>query len=214
MLSIESLDSVHICLPHYLHSEVAIYALNNGVDVLCEKPMDISYNNALLIKEAAENNDKVLGIVFQHQYSAGPVFVKEKLQNGALGKIISAGTELLWYRGQDYYNSADWRGKWNTEGGGVTINQAVHTLDMLRGYINSEVELVNATLSHNGETNIEIVLFKNGVKAVYYFSNNFVGFQPPMIVLNCENATVEIKGADATISYIDGWVESVYPTMK
>ena len=110
MLSIESLDSVHICLPHYLHSEVAIYALNNGVDVLCEKPMDISYNNALLIKEAAENNDKVLGIVFQYQYSAGPVFVKEKLQNGALGKIISSSAELLWYRGQDYYNSADWRG--------------------------------------------------------------------------------------------------------
>ena len=56
------------------------------------------------------------------------------------------------------------------------------------------------------------MLFKNGVKAVYYFSNNFVGFQPPRIVLNCENATVEIKGADATISYTDGRVESVCPT--
>ena len=51
MLKSEKLDSVHICLPHYLHSEVAIYAMQNGVDVLCEKPMDISYKNACLMKK-------------------------------------------------------------------------------------------------------------------------------------------------------------------
>lgn len=219
MLKREQLDSVHICLPHHLHSEVTVFALKQGVDVLCEKPMDVSYKNALLMKETAISTGRNLGIIFQNQYSAGPKFVKKKLKEGFLGKVISASAELMWYRDQEYYDSADWRGKWVTEGGGVTINQAAHTLDMLRDFIDSDPESVSAILSHKGNTNVEvedtsegIILFKNGVKAVFYFSNNFVGFQPPRIVLNCENAMVEVKGADAIVTYSNGLVESVSPT--
>lgn len=218
MLESEELDSVHICLPHYLHSEVAIYAMKHGADVLCEKPMDVTYQNALLMKKVAAENNRVLGVVFQNQYSAGSVFVKDKLKKGDLGKIISASAELKWYRGQEYYDGSDWRGKWSTEGGGVTINQAVHTLDLLREFVDSDVESVNATLSHKGPTTVEvedtsegIIHFENGVVAVYYFSNNFVGYQPPKIVLNCDNATVEVSGADATITYNNGLIESIKP---
>ena len=217
MLKSEKLDSVHICLPHYLHSEVAIYAMQNGVDVLCEKPMDISYKNACLMKKISIDTGKNLGIIFQNRYSTGPKFIKEKFKNGDLGRIVSASAELMWYRDQEYYDSAYWRGKWATEGGGVTINQAVHTLDMLRYLIDCEVEEVKATLSHKGKTNVEVedtcegtIFFKNDVKAVFFFSNNFVGFQPPRIVLNCENATVEIKGPDAAITYSNGITESIY----
>ncbi len=39
MIDSEQLDSVHVCLPHYLHSTVSIYALQHGLDVLCEKPL-------------------------------------------------------------------------------------------------------------------------------------------------------------------------------
>lgn len=217
MLKNEKLDSVHICLPHYLHSEVAIYAMQHGVDVLCEKPMDISYNNACLMKKVSIDTGRNLGIIFQNRYATGPKFIKDKLKDGDLGRILSASAELMWYRDQEYYDSAYWRGKWATEGGGVTINQAVHTLDMLRYLIDSDVEEVKATLSHKGNTNVEVedtcegtILFKNDVKTVFFFSNNFVGFQPPRIVLNCENATVEIKGPDATITYNNGITESIY----
>jgi NADH/NAD ratio-sensing transcriptional regulator Rex len=46
MIEKENLDAVHLCLPHYLHSKVAIYAFEHGVNVLTEKPMDVDLKSA------------------------------------------------------------------------------------------------------------------------------------------------------------------------
>ncbi len=214
MINNERLDSVHICLPHHLHSEVSVYALNNGLDVLCEKPMDISLTRALKMKDAADKSKRKLGIVFQNQYTAGATLIKSRLNGGKLGKIIGASAQLMWYRDQKYYDHDDWRGKWNTEGGGVTINQAVHTLDLLMSFVDSEVDSVNVSLSHKGETTIEVedtsegvIKFKNGLNAIFYFSTNFIGFQHSRIFLNCEKGIAELLGSDAIIRYNDGVVE-------
>ena len=211
MVEKEQLDSVHVLLPHYLHSEVSIYCLNHGLDVLCEKPMAIRFEDALKMKEACEKSGKRLGIIFQNRYHAGAVAIKSALDSGKLGKITGAWADVLWSRDQAYYDSGEWRGKWKTEGGGVLINQSIHTLDLVRYFVGSEIADINSSVDHKGTTNIEvddvsegIITYENGVREVYYVTNNYPGFRPVHIMLECENGRVELVGSVATIEYKNG----------
>jgi predicted dehydrogenase len=90
MLESEELDSVHICLPHYLHSEVAIYAMEHGVNVLTEKPMDIDLESAERAVAVAKEKNKLFGVIFQCRYNNPAQLVKNAIKSGKLGKIISA----------------------------------------------------------------------------------------------------------------------------
>ncbi len=214
MLEKEELDSVHVCLPHHLHSEVTIYALNHGVDVLCEKPMDISYSNALRMKDAADKTGRKLGIIFQNRYNPGSRFAVKLLESGKIGALEGISANLTWNRDQAYYNQDEWRGKWATEGGGVLINQAIHTVDLTRYLTNSEVASVSASASHRGATTVEVedtaegvVKFKNGAEVMFYFSNNCKRHKNIQIDVYCEKGIISIDGANATAIYDDGTVE-------
>ncbi len=211
MIEKEQLDSVHICLPHYLHSEVAIYALNSGLNVLCEKPMDISYEKALLMKETAEKSGKKLGIIFQNRYNPGSKFTFDLLESGKIGALKGISANLTWRRDQEYYNQDEWRGKWATEGGGVLINQAIHTVDLTRYMVGSDVVSVSASTAHRGKTTVEvedtaegIVKFENGVEVIFYFSINCVRDKHIQVDVYCEKGVINISGGDAVANYYDG----------
>lgn len=221
MLSAEKLDSVHVCLPHYLHSEVTIYCLNAGVDVLCEKPMDISYAKALQMKDAADRSGRKLGIIFQNRYNPGTQFAVQLLESGKIGALKGVSANLTWCRDQKYYDQDDWRGKWATEGGGVLINQAIHTVDLTRYLTNSEVISVSASASHRGYTQVEVedtaegvVKFENGVEVMFFFSNNCFRDRNIQVELFCEKGVISILGANATATYDDGTVEESYDSSE
>lgn len=127
MLDCEKPDVVHICTPHYLHPEMCVEALKRDINVLCEKPIAISYEGIDMIREALKTTKAQLGVSFQNRYETPFKRLKELTADG----VKSAHGTVVWKRGADYYNSAEWRGTWEYEGGGVMINQAIHTLDML-----------------------------------------------------------------------------------
>ena len=129
MLLKEKPDAVHICTPHYLHTEMIITALSMNIHVLCEKPMCINEEDIGRILEAEKNSRAMLGICQQNRYNPANLYLKEQADSAPRK---SATGQLCWHRGKDYYMSAAWRGKWNTEGGGCLINQALHTLDILQ----------------------------------------------------------------------------------
>ena len=129
MLSTENLDVVHICTPHYLHTEMILEALERDIHVLCEKPMCIRREDVPLILEAEKRSKGRLGVCHQNRYNNVNAYLKEYLHDR---KILSAHGELIWCRGKAYYAQAEWRGKKATEGGGVLINQALHTLDLMQ----------------------------------------------------------------------------------
>ena len=129
MIEKEELDVIHVCTPHHLHAEMICSALNNNINVLCEKPIAISYEQLDMIKEAVGKSKAQLGVCQQNRFKASMKYVKELFE----GEEITAGSgNLCWQRDKSYYQSEDWRGKKETEGGGVVINQALHTLDMLQ----------------------------------------------------------------------------------
>ena len=132
MLEREKPDVVHICTPHYLHADMVIAALERNVHVLCEKPLCIQREDISRILSAEEKSRAQLGVCLQNRYMPQNIFLRDYL----CGKEILGGYgTVVWKRDKAYYKSAEWRGKWSTEGGGVLINQALHTLDLLQWII-------------------------------------------------------------------------------
>ncbi|MBP5207842.1 MAG: Gfo/Idh/MocA family oxidoreductase [Clostridia bacterium] len=136
-------DVVHICTPHYLHAEMTVYALERGVSVLCEKPLCISYEELEAVLDAEKKSAAMLGVCLQNRYNRETVFVKEYLKDR---DVISAVGHVAWHRTAEYYASGSWRGRKATEGGGVLINQALHTLDLLQ-YFAGMPEKITASVS-------------------------------------------------------------------
>ncbi len=121
-------DSVHICTPHDLHAPMTVYALERNIHVLCEKPLCITMEQMKEVHRAANASKAQLGYCFQNRYEPNMIRLKELAKNG----VLSALGTVVWKRDEKYYASAEWRGTIAHEGGGVMINQAIHTLDILQ----------------------------------------------------------------------------------
>lgn len=131
MIEEVAVDVVHICTPHYLHAEMVLELLGRNVNVLCEKPLCIHQEELDQILIAEKNSTAQLGVCLQNRYLSVNRFVKDFLLKNP---PISAIGQLAWHRDENYYSSSYWRGKKAMEGGGVLINQAFHTLDLLQWF--------------------------------------------------------------------------------
>ncbi len=217
MLDKENLDAVHLCLPHYLHSKVAIDAFEKGVNVLTEKPMDIDYKTAERAVKIAKEKGVLFGVISQCRYNNSAKLVKKAKESGKLGKIISARSILTWSRSDDYYLESDWKGTWDKEGGGVVIDQAIHSIDLVNWIVNEEVESIACSMSNRGHDIVKVedtaegyIKYKNGTTYAFYCMNNY-GFDEPIeIRLYCEKANVVFGYDDAYIYYNDGSVEEAH----
>ena len=131
LLCEKAADAVILAVPHPMHADMAVSALEKGFHVLLEKPVDVSVSKAEKLNAAAAKSDRVFGIMFNQR--TNPLFGKarEIVKSGALGELKRTGwTVTNWYRTQYYYDSGAWRATWAGEGGGVLLNQAPHQLDL------------------------------------------------------------------------------------
>ena len=189
-------DVVHICTPHYLHTEMILAALKRNINVLCEKPMCIKEEDIPLILRAEKASKAQLGICFQNRYSPANVYAKEYLQDK---NIVAATGTVVWHRDKAYYNSEAWRGKWVTEGGGVLINQAIHTLDLLQWFcgmpekVYANVSNLTLTDTIEVEDTATLICRKEDGTGFNLFATNAsnVGF-PVELVLRTETQTIRI----------------------
>ena len=209
-------DAVHICLPHYLHSKAAIAAFERGSHVLTEKPMDIDLTSAEKAASYAEKCGLQFGVVMQCRYNDSVRFVKQALDSGKLGKILSARSTLTWARPDSYYLESDWKGTWDKEGGGVVIDQAIHSIDLVNWLIDSEPETVSCSMANRGHTSVQVedsaeglITYKNGVKYGFYAMNNYGCNEPIEIRFLCENGKVVFGYDSAEIAYNDGTREQM-----
>ncbi|MES9684131.1 Gfo/Idh/MocA family oxidoreductase [Gottfriedia acidiceleris] len=207
----ENLDVIHICLPHYLHAPVAIEAAKRKIHVLTEKPMSIHYSDAQEMVETAKNNGVTLGVIFQNRYNPGSVLIKEMLQNGTLGKIKSGKLSVTWDRSDEYYLTSDWKGTWEKEGGGVVIDQAIHTMDLMRWFVDDEIEYVDASISNRAHEMIEVedcaegvIKYRSGVVTAFHTINYYSYDAPVTIELHCENGLAKMVSDRGVVSLKDG----------
>lgn len=217
MLDKEPLDAVHLCLPHYLHSKVAIAAFERGVNVLTEKPMDVDLESAEKAVEKAKDLGILYGVILQCRYNNSAQLVKKAAVEGRLGKIISARSTLTWARSDEYYSESDWKGTWEKEGGGVVIDQAIHSIDLVNWIVDSEVKSVSCSMANRGHKVVHVedsaeglITYKNGVKYGFYCMNNYACDEPIEIKLYCEKAKVTFGYDDAYIEYANGEKEEAH----
>lgn len=132
MIDSDLCDAIIITVPHFIHHEVAIYALRAGKHVLCEKPLDIRVSD---IRDVArvknEAGDLAFGVIFNQRTNAIFRQIKDIISSKVLGEIRRSNWIInSCWRPDSYYKSNDWRGTWHGEGGGITVNQVPHQLDL------------------------------------------------------------------------------------
>lgn len=193
-----SIDVIHICTPHYLHCEMVEKALLVGKDVLLEKPVCISVDEFNRIKRAEKKSSNILGIILQNR--CNPTARKMLAELPKIGKILGASGRVLWSRDEKYYSMDEWRGKWRTEGGGVMINQAIHTLDLLGcitgGFTSVYGSVSTKKLGHiievedTADAHLETAI---GADAMFYASNCYSVDTPVMIEVTGEHVTLRLE---------------------
>lgn len=189
-------DVVHICTPHYLHAEMVIEALLRGINVLCEKPLCIREEDIGRILEAERRSTASLAVCHQNRYNSANRYVKEYLD----GKRVEAAVgQVSWHRDASYYASGAWRGKWETEGGGVLINQALHTFDLLQWLCGmpEEVKASISTLTLKDEIEVEdtatvLCTGENGGCFTFYASNGSAKDCPVEITLRADGEWIKL----------------------
>lgn len=204
MLENERLDVLHICTPHFCHVSLAEKALKRGINVLMEKPPAINREQFAKLKETQKKSAGRLGICFQNRYNETVKKVSELLEEGDLGRILGGRAFVTWHRDAPYYTESGWRGRLETEGGGVLINQSIHTLDLLLQWL-GKPETVEASMCNHhlkGITEVEDTLeaymtFSKGmnpVSASFYATTAYAADAPVFLELICEHGFVSLKG--------------------
>ena len=193
MLKDENIDSVHICTPHHLHFEMAKKAIAAGKYVVCEKPVTMTEEEFDSLCEL-DTCGKVC-VVFQNRFNPSVEALKSLVNSGELGAVKTAKAIVTWRRGASYYAHDEWRGKWATEGGGVLINQSVHTLDYF-GYLLGEIKSVRAQMTNFAIPEIEVedtfsasLRLGNGQRAIFFATNAYGADSAPIFEVIFEKGT-------------------------
>lgn len=167
MLGRQDIEMVCICTPPSTHCGIAIECLNAGKHVLIEKPLAVSVEECDKILEAAKRNGKLVSVIAQSRFHGDAMRAKKLLDNEACGRLLYAEADSVWWRDNCYYD-LDWRGRWETEGGGCTLNHAVHHIDMLL-WMAGRPRAVTAIMANQNHPNCEeediamaLIEFENG----------------------------------------------------
>jgi predicted dehydrogenase len=202
-------DAVIIATPSGLHCDGAVRTAKLKKHVLCEKPLDITLEKIDTMTAACESAGVKLGCAFQHRTAAHNQAAYEAVQSGRLGKIYIANSFLKKYRGQEYYDSAAWRGTWQLDGGGPFIQQAAHTLDLMVWMMGpaKSVFAQTATVAHDIEVEDmghAIVEYKNGAHGVLEASTVIRPGYPNKIEIHGEKGSIILTDAEIVDWTIEG----------
>ncbi len=200
MLQNEHPDCVHIATPHYLHTPMAIKALKSGANVFLEKPCSVTNEEADALINAQKQSNKQLGVCLQNRYNDSSVTAKSIIDKGTLGELKAIRAFVTWSRDKNYY-SDDWHGTLAKECGGVLINQAIHTIDLIQ-YFGSGCKNVTAHVFNDHLKNIievedtATVRFElnNGVTALLYATTAFSVNSDVFIELTFEKGILRLEG--------------------
>ena len=148
------IDLVDVCTPPYVHASISINSLKSGKNVVCEKPMAASLEECDAMIRARDESGKKLSIIAQNRFRQPIANLKALLDSGIAGPVRCAQVDSFWWRGHSYYDLW-WRGTWEKEGGGCTLNHAVHHIDML-AWMMGLPEKVTSILANTAHDNAEV----------------------------------------------------------
>jgi predicted dehydrogenase len=155
VLALTDIDVVDICTPPFLHATQAEAALRAGKHVICEKPVAASIEVIDHLAQVERETGKRLMPIFQYRFGGGVQKMKRVMAAGLAGAPIVATVDIHWRRRANYYTSAPWRGKLETELGGVLTSQAIHALDMLMEIVGPARRVFAITATKSNPVEVE-----------------------------------------------------------
>lgn len=210
MIAEEKPELVAIATESGEHAKIAIYCLEHGCNVIIEKPIALSLEDADKIIEAGKRNNLKVCACHQNRFNKAIQKIRTAVENEKFGKIFNASATIRWNRGKEYYTQAPWRGTW-AQDGGCLMNQCIHNIDLIRWMMGNEIDEVfayTANLNHDylevEDLGIAIVKFKNGSYATIEGTTNvFPKNLEETLYIFGEKGT--IKAGGSSVNKLEVW---------
>jgi UDP-N-acetyl-2-amino-2-deoxyglucuronate dehydrogenase len=210
MLDKETLDLVAICTESGKHGEIALDCIEAGINLIIEKPIALSLEEAdLIIKKSKEKKLKV-SACHQNRFNKSIQKIREAVENNRFGKLLYGTAHIRWNRGEDYYKQALWRGTWEQDGGAL-MNQCIHNIELLRWMMGNEItEVIGITdnLMHGfidaEDLGLALIKFSNGSYGIIEGTTNvFPENLEETLYIFGEKGTVKAGGK--SVNLIEEW---------
>ena len=188
-------------------TEDSVEALVGRADVdavLIATPSGAHLDPVLSMVEHARKAGVLLGGFFPMRFGAGARAVKQALDEGRFGRLVSLGARVKWWRDAAYYRDSSWRGTWALDGGGALMNQGIHAVDLLQ-WFGGRPEMVSAfagTLAHPG---IEV---EDTLSAILKWESGAMGTITASTACNPGiELSVEISGDAGTVILVNDRID-------
>lgn len=204
------IELISIATESGLHAEIALYCIEQNINVIIEKPMAMSIADADRIIAAAEKHNVKVAACHQNRFNIAIQKMRQALEAGRLGKISHGSIHIRWNRDKSYYDQASWRGTWAQDGGAL-MNQCIHGIDLLRWMMNDEIVEVYGKTKQQFHHYLEaedlgmaVITFKNGaIGTIEGTTNVYPKNLEETLYLFGAKGTVKIGGTST--NNIDVW---------
>jgi predicted dehydrogenase len=203
MLERDDIEIISVCTPSGMHADMAIEAARAGKHVMTEKPIDIRLEKIDQLIRVCKRRKVKLACIFQRRASTLWQRVKRTVEDGRIGRMVLSSAYLKYFRSQEYYDSAGWRGTWALDGGGALMNQGVHMIDLLR-WIMGPIDTIFAFADHLAR-NIEVedtavasIRFKSGALGTLEGTTSIIPGMNHRMELHGDKGTILINGETIT----------------
>lgn len=192
------------------HAQIALDCIEAGCNLIIEKPIALSLNDADEIIQRAKEKGVKICACHQNRFNKSIQKIREAMDKNRFGKLFYGTAHIRWNRGYEYYERADWRGTWEQDGGAL-MNQCIHNIDLLRWMMGDEIESVvgmTDKLNHNyietEDLGIALIKFKNGSYGIVEGTTNVYhsNLEETLYIFG-EKGTVKAGGA--SVNVIEEW---------
>ena len=209
-------DFALVITPPNARADYASALVAAGVPTLMEKPIERTLQAARSIVDLYASAKIPLGLCFQHRTRAAALALKSSLEAGDLGDIVHVDIRVPWWRDQSYYD-APGRGSYSRDGGGVMINQAIHTVDLalwLTGPVASLSAQMRTSPLHCMEAEdiaSALLTFRSGASGVLSAATTSYPGHAESITLTTTTAQAHLEGDTLRIDWHDGRHQIIAP---
>lgn len=210
MIQDNQIELIGIATESGVHAEIALYCIEHGINLIIEKPIAMSIQDADKIIKRSEEIGVKVSACHQNRFNIAVQEMRKALENGRFGKISHGSVHVRWNRNEDYYTQAPWRGRWESDGGAL-MNQCIHGIDLLRWMMGDDVEEVYGQTRQQmhdylqaEDVGMAVLKFKNGAIATIEGTTNvYPQNLEETLYLFGQNGTVKLGGKST--NNIDIW---------
>jgi len=193
-----ALQVVNVCVPSGDHARYGVPAALAGKHVMVEKPIEVSLEAADRLIAASRQAGVKLAVISQRRFEPDVQKLKKALDDGLFGQLLSADVFIKWWRTQEYYDSADWRGTYKLDGGGALMNQGVHYVDVVQWLVGpvKSVRAITRTAAHKIEVEdlaLALLTFENGAVGLLEASTLHYPGLPERLEITGQNGTAVLE---------------------